>query len=75
LPSKHFARNGASTNTITIPSAEYLASKRGQIFSKNCENNVFARKMTAGQLFCLDAGDWSMLLLGVALAGLLVVLV
>jgi hypothetical protein len=25
---------------------------------------VFARKMTAGQLFCLDAEDWSMLPLG-----------
>jgi hypothetical protein len=58
---KHFARNGASTNTKPIPSAEYLAAKRGLIFSKNCEDNVFARQMTAGQLFCLGAGDWSML--------------
>jgi hypothetical protein len=75
LPSKHFARNGASTNTKPIPSAEYLASKRGLIFSKNCEDNVFARKMTAGKLFCLDAGNWATLLLGLALAGFLVALV
>jgi hypothetical protein len=58
-----------------MPSDEYLASKRGQISSKNCEDNLFARKTTAGRLFDLDAGDWSMLLLGLALAGLLVMLV
>jgi hypothetical protein len=39
------------------------------------ESGVFARKTTAGRLFGLDAGDWSMLLLGFALAGSLVVLV
>jgi hypothetical protein len=60
---------------MPTPSGEYLASKRGQIFSKNCEDHLFARKTTAGQLFGLDAGDWSMLLLGLALAGLLVMLV
>jgi hypothetical protein len=42
---------------------------------ENGESDMFARKMTASRFFGLDAGDWSMLLLGLALASLLVVLV
>jgi hypothetical protein len=36
---------------------------------------MIARKTIVHRLFGLDAGDWSMLLLGLALASLLVVLV
>jgi hypothetical protein len=36
---------------------------------------MFARNTTAGRLFGLDALDWSMLLLGLALACMLVVLI
>jgi hypothetical protein len=32
---------------------------------------MFARRTATGRLFGLDAGDWSMLLLGLALAGVL----
>jgi hypothetical protein len=60
---------------MPIPSGEYLASKRGQIFSKNCEDNVFARKMTDRRLLGFDMGDWSILGGGLVLAGLLVMLV
>ncbi|MGH6672411.1 MAG: hypothetical protein ACRECE_11255 [Xanthobacteraceae bacterium] len=34
-----------------------------------------AAAITGGRLFGLDAGDWSMILLGLALSGLLLVLV
>jgi hypothetical protein len=36
---------------------------------------MFARKTAEGRLFGLDVGDWSMFLLGIALLGLLLVLV
>ena len=36
---------------------------------------MFARKTAEGRLFGLDVGDWSMFLIGVALLGLLLVLV
>ena len=36
---------------------------------------MFARKTAEGRLFGLDVGDWSMSLIGVALLGLLLVLV
>jgi hypothetical protein len=35
---------------------------------------MFVRKTTSGRLFGLDASDWSVLALGVTLAGLLMVL-
>jgi hypothetical protein len=41
---------------------------------KKIEIDMFARKTAAGRLFGLDAGDWSMLLVGLALACVLVVL-
>jgi hypothetical protein len=59
-----------------VPSAKYLASKSGQIFLlANRETGLLAQETTAGRLFGLDAGDWSMLLLGLALACVLVVLI
>ncbi len=38
-----------------------------------CEDGMYAHKTPASQLFGLDAVDWSVLLLGIALASLLVV--
>jgi hypothetical protein len=35
---------------------------------------MLARKTAEGRLFGLDAGDWSMLLVGLALLGLLLLL-
>ena len=59
-----------------ILSAEYLASKCGQSFSlKKIENDVFPRKTAVGRFMGLDAIDRSMLLLGLALASVLVVLI
>jgi hypothetical protein len=75
LPESNFARNGALMNTETRPSIKYLSSKRGEIiFRKNGERYMFVRKTTSGRLFGLDASDWSVLALGVTLAGLLMVL-
>jgi hypothetical protein len=42
---------------------------------KKIETNMFARKATVGRLLGLDALDWSLLLLGLALACVLVVLI
>ena len=42
---------------------------------KKIETNVFAPKATVGRLLGLDALDWSMLLVGLALACALVALV
>jgi hypothetical protein len=42
---------------------------------KKIETDMFARKTTVGRLLGLDALDWSMLLLGLALACVLVVLI
>jgi hypothetical protein len=42
---------------------------------ENGDTDMIARKTTASRFFGLDAGDWSVLLLGLALASLLVVLV
>ena len=39
------------------------------------ETDMFARKTAVGRLFGLDAGDWSMILVGLALACVLVVLI
>jgi hypothetical protein len=36
---------------------------------------MFVYRTTAGRLFGLDTGDWSMLLVGLALTGFLIVLV
>ena len=61
---------------MPIPSGEYLASKGGQTFLlKKIETNMFARKATVGRLLGLDALDWSMLLVGLALACALVALI
>jgi hypothetical protein len=35
---------------------------------------MFTHKTAVGRLFGLDAGDWSMLLVGLAFAGMLVVI-
>ena len=42
---------------------------------KKIETGMFARKTTVGRLLGLDALDWSMFLLGLALACMLVVLI
>jgi hypothetical protein len=42
---------------------------------KKIETDMFARKTTVGRLLGLDILDWSMLLLGLALACVLVVLI
>jgi hypothetical protein len=42
---------------------------------KKIETDMFARKTTVGRLLGLDILDWSMLLLGLALAWVLVVLI
>jgi hypothetical protein len=36
---------------------------------------MFARRRAAGRFFGLSAGDWSILLAGLALSGLLIVLI
>jgi hypothetical protein len=38
------------------------------------EGKIFAEKAVAGRLLGLETGDWSTLLIGVALLGLLLVL-
>ena len=42
---------------------------------KKIETDMFARKATVGRVLGLDALDWSLLLLGLALACVLVVLI
>ena len=42
---------------------------------KKIETGMFARNTTVGRLLGLDALDWSLLLLGLALACVLVVLI
>jgi len=42
---------------------------------KKIETDMFARKAAVGRLLGLDALDWSMLLLGLALACVLVLLI
>ena len=42
---------------------------------EKCESDMFASRWAAVRLFGLDAGDWSVLLVGLALTGFLVVLV
>ena len=42
---------------------------------KKIETDMFARRATVGRLLGLDALDWSLLLLGLALACVLVVLI
>jgi len=42
---------------------------------KKIETDMFARRATVGRLLGLDALDWSLLLLGLALTGVLVVLI
>ena len=59
-----------------MPATEHLASRTGCIFLlKRIETDMFARKATFFRLLGLDTLDWLLLLLGVALAGVLVVLV
>jgi hypothetical protein len=41
----------------------------------NSPTGLLTQRTTAGRLFGLDAGDWSMLLLGLALACVLLVLI
>lgn len=41
---------------------------------ESCEPDMFAHKATTFRLFGLDVGDWSTLLLGLALLGLLIAL-
>jgi hypothetical protein len=53
-------------------SDNHLVSNSGQTsLAENCEAPLLSRRNAAIRIFGLDAGDWSMLLLGIALAGVL----
>ncbi len=55
--------------------AQYLASNSGLIFFiESYDRSMLAPNTAASWFFCLDVGDWSLLLLGVASTGLLVML-
>jgi hypothetical protein len=59
-----------------MPTTEHLASRTGCIsFLKRIETDMFARRATLVRVLGLDTLDWLLLLLGVALTGMLVVLV